>query len=181
MVWYTTNYTLKGLNPGSSINLIYCMIIQIKFLIVSDVLATYTAAIIKDILQLQKIYSYNNYPASKWRAHVREVVCSRMCSRHESLRPAYAPGISRQMLMLFSSHFVNQLSNNILSSSKPLNSIQVAPSQSIHHMETNHRIDMFHAQGGSGVSAHPCIILYVLYTYTRYRYCIIIISSYCCK
>jgi hypothetical protein len=41
--------SLKGLNPGSSINLIYCTIIQIKFLIVSDV------------LQLQKIYSYNNF------------------------------------------------------------------------------------------------------------------------
>jgi hypothetical protein len=41
--------------------IIYCTIIQITFLIVSDVSATYTAAIIKDVLQLQKIYSYNNF------------------------------------------------------------------------------------------------------------------------
>jgi hypothetical protein len=34
----------------SSINLIYCTIIQIKILIVSDVSATYTEAIIKDVL-----------------------------------------------------------------------------------------------------------------------------------
>jgi hypothetical protein len=34
---------------------------RLNFLIVSDVSATYTAAIIKDLLQLQKMYSYNSY------------------------------------------------------------------------------------------------------------------------
>jgi hypothetical protein len=57
IVWHETNIfyhffsSLKGLNPGSSINLIYCTIIQIKILIVSDISATYMAAIIKDVLQ----------------------------------------------------------------------------------------------------------------------------------
>jgi hypothetical protein len=78
----------------------------------------------------KNIQLYWFYLASKWRACVREVVCLRVRLRHASRRswaisPAYAPGILRQMLMLFSTHlyFVNQLSKNILPSSKPSNSI----------------------------------------------------------